>query len=167
MSIVKRILIGEITTAHGIKGFVKVRSYADDVEILESGEIFTGETSDARLSFKIKNALKGDWVAEVKGVTDRNAAEALRGTRLYIDRAALPGTDDDEYYVEDMKGLRVVDRSGKDLGIVTDVVNYGAGDLIDIKPSTGDSYYLPFTDETILDVDFENGVITADPPEII
>lgn len=164
---VKRILIGEITTAHGIKGFVKVRAFVEDETLLEGGDVFTLESGDSKINLTLKSQMKGDWLAEVKDVADRNAAEALRGTKLYIDRDALPDADDHEYYIEDLKGLRVVDAAGKEIGTVTDVVNYGAGDLIDIKPASGDNFYLPFTDDTVLDVDFECGVITAELPEII
>ncbi len=163
----KRILIGEIATAHGIKGFVKVRSFVDDEELLEGDAVFTKETGDKTIKITLKNALKGDWVAEVKGVADRNEAERLRGTKLYIDRDAMPETDDGEYYIEDLKGLRVVDKDGKEIGTVLSIENFGASDLIDIKPESGASFYIPFTDDTVLDVDFESGAITIEMPETI
>lgn len=158
----KRILIAEITTAHGIKGFVKVRSYAEDENLLEepladeSGKVF---------SLRLKNAIKGDWIAQIEGVNDRNAAETLRGTKLYINRAALPETDDGEYYIEDLKGLRVLDESGKEIGTLTGVENFGAGDLLDIKPMSGQSFYLPFTKD--VQVDLKGRTITIQMPEIV
>ncbi len=158
----KRILIAEITTAHGIKGFVKVRSYAEDENLLEepladeSGKVF---------SLRLKNALKGDWVAQIEGVNDRNAAETLRGTKLYINRAALPDTDEGEYYIEDLKGLRILDESGKEIGTLTGVENFGAGDLLDIKPMSGQSFYLPFTKD--VQVDLKGRTITIQMPEIV
>ena len=162
----KRILIGEIATAHGIKGLVKLRSFVDDETLLEGYNVFIGESGTKTISLKIKNPLKNDFVAEVKGVTYRNAAEALRGTQLYVERESLPEADDGEYYIEDMKGLKVVGKDGKDIGTVLDVVNFGASDLIDIRPSQGgQNFYLPFTDECVLDVDFEKGVVTAELPE--
>lgn len=163
----KRILIGEIATAHGIKGFVKVRSFVDDETLLSGDNVFVKETGDKKIQITLKNALKGDWVAEVKGVADRNAAESLRGTKLYIDRDAMPEADDGEFYVEDLKGLKIVDKDGKDIGTVLSIENFGASDLIDIKPASGASFYIPFTDETVLDVDFENGVITVEIPETV
>lgn len=167
MSESKRILIGEIATAHGIKGFVKVRSFVDDDDLLQGDNVFTAESGPKTIKITLKNALKGDWVAEVKGVADRNEAERLRGTKLYIDREAMPEADDGEYYVEDLKGLKVIDKDGKDIGVVLSVENFGASDLIDIKPESGASFYIPFTDNTVLDVDFENGVITVELPETI
>lgn len=167
MSNDKRILIGEIATAHGIKGFVKLRSFVDDETLFESDDVFTAETGDKKISLKLKNQMKGDWLAEVKGVSDRNEAERLRGTKLYIDRDALPDADDGEYYIEDLKGLRVVDKDGKEIGVALSVENFGASDLLDIKPPGGSSFYIPFTDDTVLGVDFENGVITVEMPETV
>ena len=163
----KRILIGEITTVHGIKGYVKVRSYVDDETLLEGDHVYTSDTTTSTLKLTLKNALKGDWVAHVSGVNDRNLAETLRGTKLYVDRAALPDTDDDEFYIEDLKGLRVIDNEARDIGIIEDIVNFGAGDLLDIKPPKGQNFYLSFQDETILKIDIDTKTITAVMPEVV
>ena len=161
----KRILIGEIATAHGIKGYVKVRSFAEDETLLEHPSLFTDEEADKAISIKLKNALKGDWVAEVKGVSDRNEAERLRGTKLYIDRIHLPAAKEGQYYIEDLKGLKVVDGQGKEIGILLSVENFGASDLLDIKPPSGASFYLPFTEETVVGIDEDAGTITVEIPE--
>jgi 16S rRNA processing protein RimM len=161
----KRVLIGEIATAHGIKGLVKLRSFADDEKILQSVPLFTSETGQQTLKLRLKNPLKNDWLAEVEGVSDRNAAEELRGTMLYIDRDQLPEPEEGEYYIEDMIGLKVVDNQGNDIGSVLAIENFGASDLIDIKPSVGgQSFYLPYTDETVLDVDMEDRKIVIEIP---
>ncbi len=161
----KRILIGEITTVHGIKGLVKVRSYVEDETLFETDALYTDERADKKISIKLKNPMKDIWLAEVKGVADRNAAELLRGTKLYIDRTAMPETEDGEFYIEDLKGMKVVDKDGKDIGEVLSVENFGASDLLDIKPASGASFYLPFTDNTVLEIDIEGGTITAELPE--
>lgn len=163
----KRIQIGEIATAHGIKGFVKLRSFVDDETLFEGDDVFTSETGDKKITLTLKNEMKGDWLAEVKGVSDRNEAERLRGTKLYVERDVLPDADDGEYYIEDLKGLKVVDKDGKDIGIVLSVENFGASDLLDIKPPVGSSFYVPFTDDTIIEVDFEGGVVTVEIPETV
>lgn len=160
----KRILIGEISTVHGIKGLVKVRSFVED-ETLFEGKVFTEETGSKTIKLIIKNALKGDWLAEANGITDRNEAEKLRGTQLYVDRDALPEAEDGEYYIEDLKGMKVVDENGKEIGTVLSIENFGASDLIDIKPATGASFYLPFTDDVEVDADI--GIIKVTMPEIV
>jgi 16S rRNA processing protein RimM len=162
--LVKRIIAGEITTAHGIKGFVKVRCYAEDAKLLERGPIFTEDGKT--ISLKLKNGIKGDWIAEVKGIDDRNAAELLRGTKLYIDRKSLPEADDGEFYVEDLRDMKVIDEAGKDIGTILTIVNYGAGDLVDIKPAEGgQSFYLPFNENTLVNVDLETRIVTISVPE--
>ncbi len=147
----KRILIGEIATVHGVKGLVKVRVFADNLDLLEA-PVFTDETSSKTLKLTLKNAMKDHWLAEVEGIADRTAAEALRGTPLYIDRDALPDTDEGEHYYVDLIGLECRDIDGHKIGTVIDVTNFGASDLLDIKPPQGPSFYLPFTDETVLNI---------------
>lgn len=163
----KRIQIGEIATAHGIKGFVKLRSFAEDETLFETGTVFTSETGAKTMAFKIRGAVKNDLLAEVVGVADRNGAEALRGTKLFIDREALPETDDGEYYIEDLKGMQVIDAQGNEIGTILSVENFGASDLLDIKPPSGQSFYVAFTDETVTDIDFEGGKVTVVMPETL
>lgn len=146
----KRILIAEITTAHGIKGQVKVRSYADDPYALEDYTLYTDEAGEKTLSLTLKNPIKGDWIAEIDGVTDRNAAEDLRGAKLYIDRDALPPLPAGQFYHADLIGLSVVDETGATVGTVTAVQNFGAGDLLEISNHTGSAIYLPLLDVNII-----------------
>lgn len=147
-----RILIGEISTVHGVKGLVKLRVHADSLDLF-SATLYTDEQSAKTIKLKLKNAMKDHWLAEVEGYTDRTAAESLRGTKLYIDRDALPDLDEDEHYHIDLIGMECIDESGQTIGTVIDVTNFGASDLLDIKPPSGPSFYLHYTDETILKID--------------
>lgn len=162
----KRVLVGEIATAHGIKGLVKIRSYVDDENLLQNGPLYTAESGEQTIKLKLKNAIKSDWLAEVDGVPDRNAAEELRGTQLYIDRDQLPDADDGEYYIDDLIGLKVIDSNKNEIGAIIAVDNFGASDLLDIKPAQGGaSFYLPYTDETVIEIDIEGGTIIVEIPE--
>lgn len=162
----KRVLVAQIATAHGIKGLVKLRSFVDDENLLQGRALYTDETGEQTLKLRLKNAIKSDWVAEVEGIPDRNAAEELRGTQLYINRDQLPEADDGEYYIEDLIGLKVVDGQGTEIGEIIAVDNFGASDLLDIKPAKGgSSFYLPYTDETVLEIDIEDGKVTIEIPE--
>lgn len=164
----KRILIGEIATAHGIKGFVKVRCFADDPGLLESGPLFTGESGDATITLSLENSTNKGFTGRIKGVVDRNEAERLRGTKLYIDRDDLPDTDDGEYYYEDLKNMAVVDEAGTSIGTILSVENFGAGDLLDIqKTGSAESFYLIFSEDTVINVDLEAHVMTVRLPEEI
>ncbi|HEY1022777.1 MAG TPA: ribosome maturation factor RimM, partial [Flavisolibacter sp.] len=96
----KRVCLGEISTAHGVRGLVRIRVYGDDPQAFTAyGPLFTSESGDKTLIIRMKNAANKFWLAEVDGVADRNAAELLRGTKLWIERDKLPApADDDEFY---------------------------------------------------------------------
>jgi 16S rRNA processing protein RimM len=147
----QRILIGEISTVHGVKGLVKLRSYVDNTDLF-SATLYTDEHSAKTIRLKLKNPMKDHWLAEVEGYNDRTAAESLRGTKIYIDRDALPALADDEHYSIDLIGMECIDESGQSIGTVIDVTNFGASDLLDIKPPSGPSFYLHYTDETVLKI---------------
>ena len=162
----KRICLGEISTAHGVRGLVRIRIYGDDPQAFSAyGPLFTSETGDKTLTIRMKNAANKFWIAEVVGVTDRNAAELLRGTKLWIERDKLPEPDEDEFYYEDMIGMVVRTEADGEVGTVIAVDNFGAGDLLEVKPSMGATFYVPFADEYILEVNMKTNVITALIPE--
>lgn len=161
----KRIAIGKIIDAHGIKGLVKILPFDEDPMLIEElSPLFTGETGNDTLSITMKNSAGKYWLAQVDGATDRNAAEALRGTLLYIDHGALPEIEDGAFYFEDLKGLEAFDEQGTKIGSVLKVENYGAGDLLEIKPLNGNSYYLPFKQgEQVLSVNLKERKIIINP----
>ena len=106
-------------------------------------------------------------VVRVKGVSDRNGAEALNRLAIYLPRDRLGQVEDeDEFFTADLVGLDVVDVSGAVLGTVTDVPNYGGGDLLEIKPALGGATaLLPFTKAFVPTLDVANGRIVIDPPD--
>lgn len=141
-----RICVGKIATAHGVKGLVKIACYAQDPELLESDALYTSQGSDETLKIKLKNKGGKYWIGRVNDISDRNDAEALRGTSLWIDRNTLPEPDEDEFYIEDLIGLPVQDTNGNHIGELLALQNFGAGDLLEIKPEDGKpSFYHPFT----------------------
>ena len=158
----RRICVAKIATAHGVKGLVKLHVFAEDIALLK-GKLFTAETGDKTLGIILKNATAKHWLAEVDGIKDRTEAEKLRGTMLYIDRAALPEADENEYYITDLIGLSVIDEDKKEIGKAIDAQNFGAGDLLEIQPIGAESFYLPLNDETIIAVSDKN--ITVKIPE--
>ena len=157
-----RILLGRIAGAHGIRGEVLIHSYAGVPE--EIG--IHGPLSDASggRTFQIEGArptTKG-VVARLKGVPDRNAAEALKGTELYIDRDRLPATTNDEFYHADLIGLDAVDPGGKPLGKIVSVHNFGAGDLLEIRlAGTDRTEFIPFDETSVPSVDMAAGRVVV------
>lgn len=157
-----RVCVAQIATAHGVKGLVKLRVFAENTDLL-NGPLFTSETGGRALSVTLKNATAKFWLAEIGGVSDRDEALALRGTKLYIDRSALPETDEGEFYVSDLVGRSVQSTDGEKIGTILDVANFGAGDMLEIQPLSGPSFYLPFTDENVPEIGKES--ITVNIPE--
>jgi 16S rRNA processing protein RimM len=161
-----RILLGRIAGAHGIRGEVVIHSYAGVPE--EIG--IYGPLSDAKSArtFEIEGArptAKG-VVARLKGVADRNAAEALKGTELYVDRDRLPAAAEDEFYHADLIGLDAVDPEGKPIGKIVSVQNFGAGDLIEIRLSGTDrTEFVPFTETSVPSIDMTAGRVVIVLPE--
>ncbi|ODA66198.1 Ribosome maturation factor RimM [Methyloligella halotolerans] len=160
-----RLLLGEIGAAHGLKGELRLRSFTESpAAIADYGAL---ETLDGGRSFKIAQLREGPkgLVVKFKGVNDRNAAEALTGTKLYVDRDKLPESEPDEWYYADLIGLVAVDGEGAALGLVTAVHNFGASDIIELAPESGPTLLVPFTEEAVPEVDMEAGRLTVHIPE--
>lgn len=104
------------------------------------------------------------WLASVGGVTDKDAADTLKGTKLYIPREDMPQPNEGEIYLSDLIGMECVNEQGDFVGTVISVDNFGAGDLLDIKPKQGHSFYLSYDDKTVLKIEDK---ITVSMPEII
>lgn len=157
------VLVGAITGAHGIRGEVKLKSFTADPQALVSYSPLETAKGQKLEVVKIRPQKEG-VLAILKGVTDRNAAEALRGTELFVPRGRLPELGEDEVYIHDLIGLPVHLADGSLLGEIIDVADYGAGDLIDVKvEGRKDTVLIPFADSYVLEADGEKVVV--DLPE--
>jgi 16S rRNA processing protein RimM len=161
MTETKRIIMAKITGAHGIKGLVKLKIYAEDAYSLEEYDLQREDGSLVTLA--LKNPIKGFWLAEVEGVTERNGAEALRNQLLYVNESDLPelNPEEDGYYHKDLIGLQAIDDQGEAVGKVIAIAEFGAGDMLEIKPVNGKSFYLPFTKAHAGDVDLKAKTIVV------
>ena len=158
------VCVGVIAGAHGIKGEVKVKSFTEDVmKIVHYGPLFD-ESGARRFDMTVRAKAKDGLIAVIDGVGDRNAAEALRGTKLYVPRSALPQTEPEEFYHADLIGLAAELADGTKLGEVVAVHNFGAGDLIEIRRANGRTLDLPFTQAVVPVVDVEGRRIEVDLP---
>ena len=140
----KRVALAAVAGAHGIMGELRLKLFSDSVESLaHHTRLYVG---GRELALKdIKDGGK-TAIARFDGVSDRSAAEALRGSLVEVDRAQLPPLEEDEYYHTDLVGLPCVDESGEELGIVVAVENFGAGDLLEIERPDGKRALIPFRD---------------------
>ena len=161
-----RILLGRIAGAQGLRGEVKINSFTADPEnIAAYGPLTDGKGRQFAID-RVRHLKGGAVVAVLAGIKDRAAAEALQGTELYVARDRLPEADEDEWYYEDLVGLRAVSPQGDEIGEVLSVQNFGAGDLLEIRPADArQSRFVPFTKAAVPIVDVKNGRIVVDPPE--
>jgi 16S rRNA processing protein RimM len=159
------ICVGVIAAAHGIKGEVKVKSFTESAENFAAYGPLWDEAGARRFEVTVRSRVKDGVIAAIRGVTTRNAAEGLRGTRLFIPRAALPEAGPDEFYYADLIGLRALLADGTELGEVAAVHDFGAGNVIEIKGAKGLVLDLPFTAAVVPVVDVASGHIVVAPPE--
>src|SRR5690348_11185442 len=162
----KKLLMGRIGAAHGIKGEVRITSFTDEpLALKDYGPLATNKPG---LVIEIENAraTTNVLVARLKGISDRTAAEKLNGVELYVDRDKLPPpSDDDDFYHADLIGLEARLNDGTVLGTVTAIPNYGASDLIEVRDTrTGDTFLYPFTKAVVPEVRIADGYIVIDVP---
>jgi 16S rRNA processing protein RimM len=158
------ILVGRVAGAFGVKGEVRITAYTDDPAALVSYRELLREDGSPGLTLTAGRPHKGALVGRAKEIATREEAEALRGLQLYVPRAALPAPDEDEFYLADLIGLRAVGPDGVELGRVKNVQNFGAGDLLEIAPETGPTWWLPFTRDAVPEVRIADGVVVAVRP---
>jgi 16S rRNA processing protein RimM len=140
------VTLAVITGAHGVTGEVRLKLFGEGVDSLRRFRAF----NDSSLTLgKLRDDGKGGAIARFAEVTDRNAAEGLRGTELTVPRSALPPLDDGEYYHADLIGLPAVSDAGEALGTVVAVENFGAGDILDIKKPDGKRFMVPMIREAV------------------
>jgi 16S rRNA processing protein RimM len=161
----QKVLMAKIGAAHGIRGEVRVKPYGDDPLSFADYGILT--TLDGKRSFEVERARvqKTVVITKFKGITDRNQAEELNGIDLFIDRDQLPEPEEDEFYYSDLTGLDVLDQTGETLGKIIAVQDFGAGDLLEVRPKRGRSFYVPFTKDFVPEIDLENGRVSVSLPD--
>ena len=162
-----RILVAKIGAPHGVKGEVRVKPFTAEAEALADYGPLTDKAGRAFPIKTLRPVKGGMLVVRFETVSSRDAAEALNGTELFVDRKALPPPDEDEFYHADLIGLAVIDREGNALGRVTAIHDFGAGDLLEFAAPDGKPILLPFTRAVVPEIDLTAGRLVVDPPEEI
>jgi len=154
--------VAVIGAAHGIKGELRVKTFTGDpLALADYGPL---HAKDGR-AFQILDIRPAGTVVVVrfKGVSDRNAAEALAGTELFVDRSMLPDDgEEDEFYHADLIGLEVRDDTGV-IGRVVAVHNFGGGDILDVTLAGRKGVLIPFTQAAVPHVSIADGFVQVDP----
>lgn len=155
----KTICIGKILSAHGVKGLVKIKSFAESPENLSTYDMYN-HAGTKKINIEIKSKHKGLIVASIEGVNDRNAAEELTGLDLYINRDRLPKTQEEEFYINDLINMNVYSTEDELLGTVKSVQNFGAGDILEILfQSSNKTEFFRFTKKNFPVVDLDKNII--------
>lgn len=160
-----RVLVGIVLGAQGVRGRVRVKTFTEQPQAIAAYGALSDETGARRFVLRHIGDSRGAALAEIDGVADRDAAEALKGLRLYADRSALPPPEPGEFYHADLIGLAARSPKGASLGRIVAVHNFGAGDILELKPADGGaSLLLPFSDAVAPIVDVAGGTIVVDLP---
>ena len=161
------VLLGVFGAPQGVRGEVRIKSYTAEAKAIGGYGPLTDATGARRFVLDALRPLKDDMlVARLSGVSTREAAALLTGVEIFARRSQLPPPDADEFYYDDLVGLQAVTADGAALGRVSALVNYGAGDILEVKPEgAGETRLFPFTKAVATEIDFAAGRIVIAPPE--
>jgi 16S rRNA processing protein RimM len=160
------ILMGVFGAPQGVRGEVRVKSLTGEASAIGEYGPLTNKDQTRTFAFESLRPLKDDMLAaRVAGVSTREAAEALKGVEIFARRNQLPPPSEDEFYYDDLVGLEAVDARGALLGRVVSLMNYGAGDVLEIAPAQGgETLLLAFTKAVAPRIDFDGNRIVIEPP---
>jgi 16S rRNA processing protein RimM len=156
------ILVGRVAGAFGVKGEVRLTAYTADPMALAGYRALLREDGSPGLTVLGARPVKDAIICRVAELDSKEAADALRGLRLFVSRAALPPPDEEEYYLADLIGLAVRSPEGESLGRIKAVHDFGAGDILEIEPGGGRASWMqPFTREAVPEVKIADGYVVA------
>lgn len=158
------IQVARVAGAFGVRGEIRITTFTEDPMALAVYRSLLNETGQPALTLSGARPVKGGVIARAREVATREEAEALRGLRLFITRDSLPPPEEDEFYLADLIGLAVETAEGDSLGEVKSIHDFGAGDLLEIQPQAGPSWWLPFTRDNVPEVRIEEGKLIAVRP---
>ena len=158
--------MGVFGAPQGVRGDIRIKSLTGHPSAIGAYGPLTDKGGKRAFAFESLRPLKDDMlVARVAGVSTREAAESLKNIELFARREQLPPPSEDEFYYDDLVGLEAVDAAGSPLGRVVSLMNYGAGDVLEIAPAQGgETLLLPFTKRVAPRIDFDAGRIVIEPP---
>ena len=159
--------VAVILGPHGVRGQVKLRSFLEKPAAIFSLDTISDEKGTRKFQLK-KHGIQGEvFIASLGGIEDRNAAEKLKGKALYAPTNLLPPKPENAWYYDELIGLRAMLKNGKTYGRIVSVVNFGAGDIIEIEKLDATLEMLPLNDDFVGKIDVANGVIEVFPPEYV
>lgn len=162
----ERVCVAAFTSAHGVSGALRMKSFTEKKDDVAQYKCLSSEDESRIFNLEVvSHTGKGELIVKVDGVSTREAADLLKGERLYVARSELPDAGEGEFYHADLIGLAAKTVSGKTLGTVRAVFDFGAGDMLEILPKEGTLIMVPFTHEVVPIVDVNKGHVIVDAPE--
>lgn len=162
----KLVCVAAVATAHGVRGALRLRCFTEDPAAVATYGPLLDEHGRELFRIEVLGPAKGGVIAGAEGITDRDAAEALKGLRLYVPRRRLPEPEDDAFYYEDLIGLAVEDTAGRRLGRIIAVHDFGAGEVLEYRSEGGESGMIAFTRALVPEVDTEAGRVVVRPEAV-
>ncbi len=155
--------VGQIVNTFGIKGFVKVKPFTDDINRFEELKTLYICKKEKMEQVEIEEVKyhKEMVLLKIKGIEDKTQAEMVKGLFLKIDRKDAKKLPKDTYFIADLIGLDVYTDEGELLGKVDDIYNTGANDIYVVKDELGKQILLPSIKEVLKEIDLEKEKITV------
>lgn len=163
---VARVCVAAVAGAHGVRGLVRLKSFTEVPEDCAAYGPLSNADGSRVFRVELLGRHKALLLARIDGIGSRDQAEALRGTRFYVERSALPEpADEDEFYHADLIGLTAVLRDGSAIGRVRAVYDFGAGDTLELSGTAdGKPLMVPFSLAVVPVVDIASGRLVVEPP---
>lgn len=161
------VCVAAVAAAHGVRGALKLKSFTEVPQSCTEYGPVHDEQGRKLFELRLVAIAKGVVIAKADGIEDRDTAEALRGLRLYVPRSRLPAAEEEEFYHADLIGMDAVDPDGRSIGRVAAVLNFGAGDLLEIARSGQEPMVLPFTRAIVPEIELAARRLTLVVPDSI
>lgn len=157
--------IGKVIGVIGINGFLKIETYLFDKSFIKKVNIVFNENDTKKWKVKYVREHKKNYIFDFNGISNRNEAELLINTKLFIKKRQMPRLKNEEYYPSQLLGFQIITLKNETIGLVKNIKNFGAGNLLEVLPINNKTYYIPMNDENIKKINFNQKVIIVNPIE--
>ena len=153
------IAVGRLAGPHGVKGHAKFFFYGEDPSLIDQkGPLFDSNGKEYQL--KKERMQKNFWLVRIEGYPDRTAIESLPKLELFIPREQFDELEDsDTFYYEDLISLSALTKDSQEIGLIKAVHNFGASDILEIKPTTGKNFMIPFTKDFVPEINEDHIIL--------